>query len=211
MPFSIFRSRTLVGANVASLIAGTVIFSMFLMLTLYMQQVLDYSPLRTGFAYLVVAATTVLWSAVAANLVTRVGVKPVLIAGMVLLAAGLASFTQVSPDGSYLGDLLPGFLMVAVGIGFTMVPISIAALAGVKPSEAGLASGLLNTSQQIGGAVGIAALTAVATSTTGSATEGFRAAFVAGTAVALAGLVVALVLARGRDLRAAKDPLPATT
>ena len=211
MPFSIFRARTIVGANLAGLIVGTVVFSMFLMLTLYMQQVLGYSPLRTGFAYLVVAATTVLWSAVAANLVTRVGVKPVLIAGMVFLAAGLATFTQVSPAGSYLGDLLPGFLLVALGMGFTMVPVSIAALAGVKPSEAGLASGLINTSQQIGGAVGIAALTAVATSTTGSATDGFQAAFVAGTAVALAGVFVALVCVRGRDLSPAKDPLPATT
>ena len=133
MPFSIFRLRTLVGANVAGVILGTVIFSMFLMLTLYMQQVLDYSPLRTGVAYLAVAGTAIVWSAVAAKLVTRVGVKPVLVAGMAFLTAGLAYFTQVSVGGSYLGDLLPGFLLIGVGLGFSFVPISIAALAGVQP------------------------------------------------------------------------------
>jgi hypothetical protein len=151
MPFSIFRLRTLVGANVAGVVLGTVVFSMFLMLTLYMQQVLHYSPLKTGVAYLAVAGTAIVWSAVA-KLVTRVGVKPVLVAGMAFLTAGLAYFTQVSVGGSYLGDLLPGFLLIAIRMGFSFVPISIAALAGVEPSEAGLASGLINTSQQIGGA-----------------------------------------------------------
>jgi MFS family permease len=217
MPLSIFRLRTLVGANIAGLILGTVLFAMFLMLTLYMQQVLGYSPLRTGIAYLAVAGTAIFWSALAAQLVTRVGVKPVLVAGMVFLAAGLAYFTQVSVGGSYVGDLLPGFLVIAVGMGFSFVPISIAALAGVQPSEAGLASGLINTSQQIGGALGIAALSAVATSTTtdaltsGSApavalTDGFHAAFIGGTAVALVGVLVALFVVRGRDLTHAGVP-----
>ena len=211
MPLSIFRLRTLVGANVAGLILGTVLFAMFLMLTLYMQQVLGYSPLRTGIAYLAVAGTAIFWSALAAQLVTRVGVKRVLVIGMVFLAAGLAYFTQVSVGGSYTGDLLPGFLVIAVGMGFTFVPISIAALAGVRPSEAGLASGLINTSQQIGGALGIAALSAVATSTTSSdlaagsgravaLTEGFQAAFVGGAAVAVIGILVALFVVRGSDL-----------
>jgi len=214
MPLSIFRLRTLVGANVAGLILGTVLFAMFLMLTLYMQQVLGYSPLRTGVAYLAVAGTAIFWSALAAQLVTRVGVKPVLVIGMVFLAAGLAYFTQVSVDGSYLADLLPGFLMIAVGMGFSFVPISIAALAGVQPSEAGLASGLINTSQQIGGALGIAALSAVATSITtdGLATgdapavamvDGFQAAFIAGAGVAVIGVLVALFVVRGRDLEQA--------
>jgi EmrB/QacA subfamily drug resistance transporter len=206
MPLSIFRLRTLVGANVAGVVVGTVVFSMFLMLTLYMQQVLGYSPLRTGVAYLAVAGTTIVWSAVAAKLVTRVGVKPVLVAGMTFLAAGLAYFTQVSVGGSYLGDLLPGFLLIAIGMGFSFVPVSIAALAGVEPSEAGLASGLISTSQQVGGALGIAALSAVATATTGShgsavaLTDGFQAAFIGGAGVALAGLLVALLLVRRRDL-----------
>jgi EmrB/QacA subfamily drug resistance transporter len=211
MPFSIFRLRTLVGANVAGLILGTAMFGMFLMLTLYMQQVLGYSPMRTGIAYLAVAGTAIFWSALAAQLVTRVGVKPVLVAGMAALTAGLVYFTQVSVGGSYLGDLLPGFLLISVGLGFSFVPISIAALAGVQSSEAGLASGLINTSQQIGGALGIAALSAIATSTTsdevanGTAlnlalTDGFQGAFVAGATVALVGVLVALFVVSRRDL-----------
>src|SRR4051795_7122042 len=214
MPLSIFRLRTLVGANVAGLILGTVLFSMFLMLTLYMQQVLGYSPLKTGVSYLAVAGTAIVWSAVAAQLVTRIGVKRVLVVGMAFLMVGLAYFTQVSVGGSYAGDLLPGFLIIAVGMGFSFVPISIAALAGVKPSEAGLASGLINTSQQVGGALGIAALSAVATSTTtdriaaggakaAALTDGFQAAFVGGTAVAVVGVVVALFVVRGRDIETA--------
>ncbi len=218
MPFSIFRLQTLVGANVAGLILGTSLFAMFLMLTLYMQQVLGYSPLRTGVGYLAVAGTAILWSAVAAQLVTRVGVKPVLVAGLTLMTAGLVYFTQVDVGGGYLTDLLPGFLLIAIGMGFSFVPISIAALAGVKDSEAGLASGLINTSQQIGGALGIAALSAVATSATDNAvadgtalpvalTDGFEAAFIGGALVAAVGVVASLVLIRGRDL--AQEPAPA--
>jgi EmrB/QacA subfamily drug resistance transporter len=219
MPFSIFRLRTVTAANIAGLILGTATFSMFLMLTLYMQQVLGYSPMKTGVAYLAVAGTAIVWSGVAAQLVNRIGVKPVIAMGMTLLTVGLAYFTQVSVGGSYLGDLLPGFLLIAAGLGFSFVPISIAALAGVQPSEAGLASGLFNTSQQIGGALGIAALSAVATSTTDDAvasgtalpnalTEGFEAAFIGGAFVALAGIVVAVVLVRRRDLDQAAEEVP---
>ena len=220
MPFSIFRLRTLVGANVAGLILGTAMFGMFLMLTLYMQQVLGYSPLRTGVAYLAVAGTAIFWSALAAQLVTRIGVKPVLVIGMAALTGGLVYFTQVSVGGSYLGDLLPGFLLIGVGLGFSFVPISIAALAGVQEAEAGLASGLINTSQQIGGALGIAALSAIATSTTSdevangttinfALTDGFQGAFVAGAAVALVGVLVALFVVSRRDLvpESAEDEL----
>ena len=147
--------------------------------------------MKTGVAYLAVAGSAIVWSAVAAQLVTRLGVKPVLLVGMAALAGGLAWFTQVSVDGSYVQDLLPGFLLVGVGIGFAFVPISIAALAGVRMNEMGLASGLINTSQQIGGALGIAALSTIATSTTSdavasgtaqaqAAVDGFSAAFLAG-------------------------------
>ena len=211
MPFSIFRLRTLTGANVAGFILGTAVFAMFLMLTLYMQQVLGYSAMRTGIAYLAVAGTAIVWSGVAAQLVNRVGVKPVLAMGMASLTAGLIYFTQVSVGGSYVTDLLPGFLLIAVGLGFSFVPISIAALAGVKPSEAGLASGLINTTQQIGGALGVAVLSTIATSTTSDGvtsgtslpfalTDGFQAAFIAATAIAVVGIVAALVLIRGDDL-----------
>jgi EmrB/QacA subfamily drug resistance transporter len=220
MPFSIFRLQTLVGANVAGLILGTALFAMFLMLTLYMQQVLGYSPLRTGVGYLAVAGTAIVWSALAAQLVSRVGVKPVLVTGMSLLTVGLLYFTQVDVGGSYLGDLLPGFLLISIGMGFSFVPISIAALAGVQPSEAGLASGLINTSQQIGGALGIAALSAVATTTTKDAvasgtalpvalTDGFEAAFIGGALVAAIGVVASLVLIRRRDLEEPVEAAPA--
>jgi EmrB/QacA subfamily drug resistance transporter len=219
MRLGIFQIRTVAGANVAGFILGTAIFAMFLMLTLYMQQVLGYSPLKTGLAYLAVAGTAIVWSAVAAQLVTRVGVKPVLVTGMTALAVGLLYFTQVSVGGSYLGDLLPGFLVIGLGIGFSFVPISIAALAGVTPSEAGLASGLINTSQQIGGALGIAALSTIATTrtddavTAGSAVpealvHGFTGAFVAGAIVAGAGIVASLTLIRRDDLETAAQPAP---
>src|SRR6187397_1470777 len=195
MRFGILQNRTLSGANVAGFILGTSLFSMFLMLTLYMQQVLGYSAMKTGVSYLAVAGTAIIWSAVAGQLVTRIGVKPVLVVGMGMLTGGLLYFTQVSVGGSYVGDLLPGFLIIGVGIGFSFVPISIAALAGVKASEAGLASGLINTSQQIGGALGIAALATIATTRTEDAVsvgtsapfalvDGFTGAFVAGAIIA---------------------------
>jgi predicted small integral membrane protein len=213
MRFGILRTRTLSGANVAGLILGTATFAMFLMLTLYMQQVLGFSAMRTGLAYLAVAGTAILWSAVAAQLVTRVGVKPVLVVGMTALTAGLVYFTQVSVGGSYVADLLPGFLLVGIGLGFSFVPISIAALAGVQPAEAGLASGLINTSQQIGGALGIAALSTIATSRTDDAVasgtalnaalvDGFRGAFVTGVVIAALGIAAALTLIRRDELEA---------
>ncbi|HET9214537.1 MAG TPA: DHA2 family efflux MFS transporter permease subunit [Gaiellaceae bacterium] len=220
MRFGILQTRTVSGANVAGLIMGTAMFSMFLMLTLYMQQVLGYSAMRTGVAYLAVAGTAIVWSAVAAQLVTRVGVKPVLVTGMAALTAGLVYFTQVSVGGSYLRDLLPGFLLIAIGIGFSFVPISIAALAGVQDAEAGLASGLINTSQQIGGALGIAALSTIATSQTEGAlasgselpvalVDGFTAAFVAGVAIAGLGVIAALTLIRRDELEQAPEAQPA--
>jgi EmrB/QacA subfamily drug resistance transporter len=220
MPFTIFRTKTVTAANIAGLILGTVTFSMFLMLTLYMQQVLTYSPMRTGVAYLAVAATAIVWSGVAAQAVNRVGVKPIIALGMTLLTVGLLYFTQVSVGGTYAGDLLPGFLIIAAGLGFSFVPISIAALAGVQSSEAGLASGLFNTSQQIGGALGIAALSTIATTKTSDGvaagtplpkalTDGFEAAFIWGAIVAAIGIVVALVLVRSEDLeQPAEEEVP---
>jgi EmrB/QacA subfamily drug resistance transporter len=223
MRFGILQTRTVAGANVAGFILGTALFSMFLMLTLYMQQVLGYGPMKTGVAYLAVAGTAIIWSAVAAQLVTRVGVKPVLVVGMVALTVGLLFFTQVSVGGSYVRDLVPGFLVVGVGIGFSFVPISIAALAGVKASEAGLASGLINTSQQIGGALGIAALSTIATSRTEDSVssgtvlpvalvDGFSSSFVVGAIFAAVGIVAALTLIRRDELEldtelSAEEPL----
>src|SRR5437667_1987893 len=218
MRLGILRIKTVSGANVAGFIMGTALFAMFLMLTLYMQQVLGYSPMKTGVAYLAVAGGAIFTSAIAAQLVTRIGVKPALVIGMTSLTAGLLYFTQVSVHGSYLGDLLPGFLLVAVGLGFSFVPISIAALAGVRPAEAGLASGLFNTTQQIGGALGIAVLSTIATSRTADAVadgtalplalvHGFTAAFVVGAGIAAVGVVAALTLIRSDELQQAPEQL----
>jgi EmrB/QacA subfamily drug resistance transporter len=218
VPFSLFRLQTLTAANVAGFIMGTALFSMFLMLTLYMQQVLGYSPIETGVAYLAVAGTSVVWANGAAVAVNRVGVKPALVFGMSLLTVGLIYFTQVSVHGSYWADLFPGFLILGLGIPFAFVPITIAALAGTSPEDAGLASGLINTSQQVGGAVGIAVLSTIAVSTTNDAvasghrvpvalTDGFVNAFWAGAAIAFAGVLVAIFLVRSRDLRPQEAPL----
>jgi EmrB/QacA subfamily drug resistance transporter len=218
VPFSIFRLQTLTAANVAGFIMGTAMFSMFLMLTLYMQQVLGYSPMETGVAYLAVAGTAVIWANVAAAAVNRIGVKPALILGMTLLTVGLLYFTQVSVGGSYWADLFPGFLVLGVAIPFAFVPITIAALAGTKPREAGLASGLINTSQQIGGAVGIALLSTIAVTTTEdelgtgtvapvALTDGFVRAFWAGAAIAFVGVLVSVFMVRGRDLKPQEQPV----
>jgi MFS family permease len=211
MRFGILRLKTLSASNVVAFILNTVTLSMFLSLTLYMQQVLGFSAMKTGVAYLAVAGTAIIWSTLAAQLVTRVGVKPVLLIGLTSVAGGLTYFTQISGGGAYVTDLLPGFLMIGLGLGFSFVPLSIAALAGVEPAEAGLASGLINTSQQIGGALGIAALATIAASRTQDAiaggtdpstalVSGFHAAFYAAVAVAVIGLAVALVLIRREEL-----------
>jgi EmrB/QacA subfamily drug resistance transporter len=211
MRFGILRTRTVSGANIAGFILNIVSLSMFLLLTLYMQQVLGFSAMQTGLAYLAVALSAIVWSTVAAQLVTRVGVKRVLVVGMTALAVALAYFTQISVGGSYVGDLLPGFLLIGFGLGFSFVPISIAALAGIEPAEAGLASGLINTSQQVGGALGIAALSTIATSRTEDAVvggashadglvTGFHAAFVAAVIVVAIGVVASFFLVRSDEL-----------
>jgi EmrB/QacA subfamily drug resistance transporter len=216
IPMSIFRIRTIVGANLAGFILATALFSMFLMLTLYMQQVLGFSPLRTGIGYLAVAGTAIIWANVAAFLVNRVDAKAVVVAGMSLMTVGMLLFTQVSPGGSYLADLLPGFLVVGIGMPFTFVGVAIAAVAGVTAEEAGLASGLYNTTQQIGGALGIAILSAVATSVTGGSldegvaradalVDGFRAAFWVGVGVTALGVVASVLFLRRTELAAAGE------
>jgi MFS family permease len=182
-----------------------------------MQQVLHFSALKTGIAYLAVAGTSIVWATVASQLVTKIGVKTVLVTGMSLLTLGLLYFTQVSVDGSYVRDLLPGFLIIAMGMAFAFVAISIAALAGVEAKDAGLASGLINTSQQIGGALGIAVLSSVAVSNSHSSegasqalTNGFHAAFWVGAAIAAVGVLASVVLVRREDLAEAPQAVPVT-
>jgi EmrB/QacA subfamily drug resistance transporter len=208
VPLSFFpRNRTPSGANVVGFGLGTAIFGMFFLLSLYMQGVLGFSALKTGVGYLAVALTAVVASGVAQALVTKLHVKPILAIGLTLLAGGLVWFTQISVDGSYTVDLLPGFLLVGVGLGFSFVPVSIAALAGVQPMEAGLASGLINTTQQIGGALGVAVMTSIFTSVSEdaikdgtaplqAAVDGYSLAFWAGAVFAVISVIVTLVVVR---------------
>ncbi len=214
VPFGIFRLQTLRGANVVGLLIGMSLFSMFFFVSLYMQQVLGYGPLKAGFAYLPLALTIIVAAGVASQLVTRLGFKPVLVTGLLLIASGLAWFSFVSEGGTFLGDILFPSLLAAVGLGFAFVPVTIAAVTGVSNADAGLASGLINTSQQIGGALGLAVLSAIATNVTGEVralprpeqaaalNDGFQAAFLAGSGVALLGAVLAFTLISGRDSKA---------
>jgi MFS family permease len=217
VPLGFFRRRTLAGANLIGFGLGTTIFGMFFLLSLYMQIVLGFSALQTGVGYLAVALTAVVASGVAQALVTKLGVKPVLATGLALLGVGLVLFSQVSVDGSYVSDLLPGFLLVGVGLGFSFVPVSIAALAGVAGREAGLASGLINTSQQIGGALGLAILTTVSTTRTDNLTaagqqpsldalvSGYSVAFWVAAGFAAISLGVTLLMLKRRDLVSAPE------
>jgi EmrB/QacA subfamily drug resistance transporter len=214
MPFSIFRLRTLRGANVVGLLIGMSLFSMFFFISLYLQQVLGYDALDAGLAYLPLAVTIIVSAGVASQLVTRIGFKPTLIAGMLLIAGALVWFSNVSaPGGSYVGDVLFPSLVVAVGLGFAFVTSTIAAVTGTRPAEAGLASGLINTSQQVGGALGLAILATVANGTTDDVvasgghsrvvalTEGFQDAFLVGAGFALLGALLAAILISSRDSR----------
>jgi EmrB/QacA subfamily drug resistance transporter len=210
VPFpGIFRHRTISGINVTALLIAMALFSMFFFISLYMQQVLGYDALKAGVSYLPLAVGIIVASGVASGLVTRFGFKPVLIVGLLLTAGGLAWFSQVSADGSYLGDILFPSLLAALGLGFSYVPMMVASVAGVEPHEMGLASGLINTSQQIGGALGLAILATIANSVTqGSSashavalTDGFRSAFTVGAVFALAGAVLAALLVSGRASR----------
>ena len=156
MRLGIFRVGTVSGANVVGFMLNASLVCMFFLLTLYVQQVLHYSAIKAGLTFLCTAGTAVVAAGAAQALVTRIGVRPVLVTGMVLMAVGMFLYTRLPVDGSFVGDLLLGYLLVGIGIGFAYVPVSIAALGGVSADETGLASGLINTSQQIGAAIGVA-------------------------------------------------------
>ena len=213
MPFSIFRLRTLRGANIVALLIGMSLFSMFFFISLYMQQVLHYSALRAGISYLPLAVGIILSAGAASAGVTRFGFKPVLLTGMLFIAAGLLWFAQIpASGGTFAADLLGPSLLAAVGLGLSFVPVTIAAVTRSEPDEAGLASGLVNTSQQVGGALGLAILATVANSYTDdllhsghalaySLTEGFARAFMVGAGFAIAGAILTVVLISSRDSR----------
>ena len=218
VPLRIFKRRTLTAANTIGFLLGTMVFGMFFLLSLYMQKVLGFSAIDTGLDYLAVALTAVISSVAAQSLVTRIGVKPALVFGLAMVGGGLVYFTQISATGSYFSDLFAGFIILGIGLGFTFVPISIAALAGVTGRDAGLASGLINTSQQIGGALGLAILTTVSTNHITSAlksgtptpealTSGYALAFWVAAALAGVAIVATLVLVKREDV--AVEALPA--
>lgn len=215
VPLSTFRLRTLRGANVVGLLVGMSLFSMFYFVSLYLQQVLGYDALEAGFAYLPLSIAIILSAGVASVLVTKVGFKPVLTAGLLFVGIGLLWFSRVSVGGSFAADVLGPSLVAAVGLGFSFVPVTIAAVTKTRPDQAGLASGLINTSQQVGGALGVAILASVAASVSGNVdprgrptpaqlvdlTDGFSAAFLVGAGFAFAGAVAAILLISTRDSR----------
>ncbi|MCL2419082.1 MAG: MFS transporter, partial [Conexibacteraceae bacterium] len=162
LPLSIFRLRTVAGANTAGLLLGGSFFAFIFVGTLYMQQVLHYSALQSGLAWLAASLTSVALAGVSQALVTRGGTKLVMAVGMTLIGAGAIWATQVPVDGHFLANLAGPMVVAGAGTAFAFIPISIAALAGVREHQAGLASGLLNTSQQLGGAIGIAIASSVA-------------------------------------------------
>ena len=162
LPLRIFRSRTLSAANATMAIVGAVAFSEFFLLTLYLQDVLHYSAIQSGVAFAGFALTVVVVSNVAQVVVGRVGVRPTLTAGLLVSAASVALLTRLPVHGHYFWDLFPAFVLGGAGMGLSFVPVTIASLTGVERADAGVASGLINTSRQIGGAIGLAAVSAIA-------------------------------------------------
>jgi len=216
VPLRIFRIRLLTAANVIGFLQASGLFATFFLLTLYLQQVLRYSALEAGLGFLATAGTAVLMAGPAQMLATRLGPKPVLALGLALLGSAILWYTQIDPNGSYAVDLLPGFVAYGIGIPFTFIPINIAALAGVAPHEAGLASGLINTSQQVGGAIGVAVASTIAfthsetliadgTAVPVALTEGFKWGFWTIAGLAAAAIVATLLLIRRDEI----DPVAA--
>ncbi len=202
MPLSLFRSRSLSGANVVMLLAGIVFFAMWYFLSLYMQEVLGFGPLRTGLLFLPMTGSIIISSQLSSRLVSRFGPRPVLILGMLFTSAGFLWMAQLDATSTYANGVLGGAVFTTFGVGLSFTPLAMAATSGVPPNQAGLASGLLNTSRQVGGSIGLAALATLATARTqhltlagtapGAAlTSGYDRAFLVSAAVALVAVLVA--------------------
>jgi len=222
LPLRIFRLRTLTASNVTALLMGAAIFSQFFLLTLYMQQVLHYSALKTGVAYIALTLAIIGFSAVSQGLVTRVGIRKVLPTGMALAAIGLVLYAQLPVHGHYFSNLFPAFILSGIGLAFAFVPMSIGGLTGVEESDAGVASGLLNTNQQIGGAIGVAIATTIATTYTshyvtghpgvsalsGAAlTHGFQITFYVLAALAALGAVLSAIMVESQPSTPVEAPI----
>src|SRR4051812_6451180 len=215
LPLRILRTRTLAAANATMAVIGAVTFGEFFLLTLYLQEVLHYSAIQSGIAFVAFALTVVVSSNVAQVLVGRLGIRATLTAGLLASAASVAYLTRPPLEGNYFSDLLPAFVLGGAGMGFSFVPVTIASLTGVDRADAGIASGLVNTSRQIGGAIGLAAVSTIAATSTrgfsgsGAAAldHGFRTALYALTALLIVGVAVAAGLVRPQR-PAAVEPVP---
>ena len=210
VPFAILRVKGLVAADLTQLIAFTGFFSMFFYATLYMQEILHYSPLKAGAAYLPITAGFAIAGGLASELVTRIGTRPVVVAGCLIAGGGIYYVSRVPLHGSYVSDLLPGFVMMSLGAGSVFVSIAAAANAGVPSDKAGLAAGLLNSSQQVGSALGLAILSAVAITRTNhliaarvshfaAADAGYHRALLVGSIVMAAAALLALRIGNTRN------------
>ena len=209
VPLRIFSNRNLAASDATVLLIVAALFAMFFFCTLYLQQVLGYSALKTGLAYLPLSAALIGSSGVASRVADSFGPKPVLVGGMLVAAVGFMLCTRLDAHGDYASQVLPAMIVIGIGFGMSFVPATIAATSGVAPEDSGLASGLLNTTQQVGGSLGLAVLSAVSTSRTTSAlddgstlpaalTHGFTEAFTVSAVLCAAAAVMAIVLLPAR-------------
>ena len=209
----IFKTRSLSTANGVMLVVAGGMFAMFFFATIYVQEVLDYSPLKAGFAFLPFTVGIIVGSVMAQQLIPRIGVRAQIMIGLALAALGLLLMTRITPEGSYVGQLLPAVIVMSIGMGNTFVPLTLLATTNVAVEDAGLASGLFNTSQQIGGALGLSILSTLAASRTegligdgsnpvGALVDGYHLAFLIGAVFIAAGAVAILLLIRRRDVAA---------
>jgi hypothetical protein len=213
LPLRIFRLRTLASANAAMAIVGAVAFSEFFVLTLYLQDVLHYSAVESGVAFSGFALAVVVFSNIAQTIVGRLGVGATLTGGLLVSAASVAWLTRLPVDGHYFWDLFPAFVLGGAGMGLSFVPVTIAGLTGVARSDAGVASGLINTSRQIGGAIGLAAASTIAATSTSHYVDahsgataasavaldhGFQTALYALTGLLFVGALIAMTLVKSK-------------
>ncbi len=216
VPLRIFSNRSLSASDATLLVVVAALFGMFFFLTLYLQQVLGFSALKTGVAYLPLSLTLIAASGVASRFVDRFTPKPILVAGLLISTGGFVLLTGVSGHGDYGSHVVPAMIVLGVGMGMSFVPVTIAGTSGVAPGDSGFASGLLNTTQQVGGSLGLAILSSVATSRTTSAlhtglalpaalTHGFKGAFIVGAALCAMGAVFTIVLLPGRPREPADE------
>jgi EmrB/QacA subfamily drug resistance transporter len=221
LPLRLFRLRTLSAANATALAIGATSFAQFFLITLYLQEVLRYSAIETGVAFIAITLTIIAGSNLGQALTTRLGARPVLTAGLLLTAAGGALYAQMPADGQYFWDVFPGLIVSGIGLALSFVPVTIASLSGVQPSDAGAASGLINTSRQIGGSIGLAAVTTIAATATShyadgngvsafsgpALAHGFQVAFYALVGLALVGAAIAATFVESKP-KTASDAEP---